>query len=138
MSSSMNIDGFIAGVMSSMKLSQTDQCPVTNIEEKLVNAFNVLEQLAQRKNIELRFHCELNPYNSKCPTIHYALVRAAQSGMLKRDGHAIKILASIEESADVINDSPLSLSEWKLLTKNLKSEPFLPLSFTAEELRRTS
>lgn len=136
--SSMNIDGFIAGIMSSMRLSQTDQCPVTNIDEKLVNAFRVLEQLAQRKNIELRFHCDLNPYSSKCATVHYALVRAAQSGMLKRDGHTIKILMSVEESADVINDSPLSLSEWKLLTKNLKSEQFLPLSFTAEELRRTS
>jgi hypothetical protein len=126
--SSMNIDGFIAGIMSALKLSQTDQCPTAHIDEKIVHAFRVLEQLAQRKDIELRFHCSLNPYNKKSATVNYGLVRAGHSGMLKRDGHDIQILLSVEEAADVINDSPLSLAEWKLLTKNLKPELFSVLT----------
>lgn len=128
MSSSMSIDGFIAGIMSSMRLSQMVSCPAANIDEKIVNSFHLLEQLAQRKNVEMRFHCSLNPYTKKSATIHYGLVRAEQAGLVSKGAHGVEILLSIEEAADVINESPLSLSEWNLIIKNLKPEPFMVLA----------
>ena len=123
--SSMNIDDFIAGILSSMKLRQVDEYPTPQVDEKIVRVFGLLEQLAQRKGVELRFHCSLNPWNNRSATVHYGLVRAQQSGMLKRDGHDIKILLTTEEAAAVINESPLSLSEWKLLTKTLNPDPLM-------------
>lgn len=128
-SSSMNIDDFIAGIMSSLKLTQQVEIPATNLEEKIVNTFNALEQLAQRKGIELRFHCSLNPCTRRSVTVQYALVRAEQAGLIQRDGQTIEIELNTEESADIINASPLSLSEWKLLSKNLKTEAFSSLNF---------
>lgn len=122
MSSSISIDDFIAGIMSSMKLSQKVELSAQDIEEKLVNAFRLLEQIAQRKGIELRFHCSLNPCTGRAITIHYALVRAEQAGLLERDGQTIEIALTTAESADIINASPLSLSEWKLISKTILKE----------------
>jgi hypothetical protein len=124
----MNVDSFIAGIMSSLKLTQTDECSVTEIEGKIVIALNLLEQLAYRKGFELRFHCLLNPYNRRSATIHYALVRAEQSQLIKRDGQNIQLLLSIEEAATIINKSPLTPSEWKIITKGLKPEPFMTMT----------
>lgn len=129
MSSSMNIDDFIAGIMSSLQLTKQVEISESNLEEKIVNAFNTLEQLAQRKGIELRFHCSLNPCTRKSVTVHYALVRAEHSGLIERDGQTFEIALNTEESADIINASPLSLSEWKLLIKNLKTEAFSSIHF---------
>lgn len=129
MSSSLNIDDFIAGIMSSMKLTKQVEIPATDIEEKIVNAFNSLEQLAQRKGIELRFHCSLNSFTRRSVTVHYGLVRAEQAGLIQRDGQTIEIALTTGESADIINASPLSLSEWKIIHKSMKTEMFAPLDF---------
>ena len=124
MSSSMSMDDFIAGILSSLKLSkQVQLSAVTNLEEKLVTSFKVLELIAQKKNIELRFHCDLNPLTRRSATAQYGLVRAEKAGILEGDGQALKIALTIEESANIINASPLSLSEWRIIHQNLKREP---------------
>lgn len=122
--SSMSIDGFIAGILASMRLSQIVSYPAANIDEKIVYSFNLLEQLAQRKDVEMRFHCGLNPYTKQCSTIHYGFVRAVRSGLITKGAHEFEILLSIEEAADVINASPFSLTEWKLIIKNLRTETY--------------
>ena len=124
MSSSISIDEFVAGVMSSMKLSQRVELSMHNIEEELVDAFRLLEQVARRKGVELRFHCSLNAFTGRALTVHYALVRAEQSGLLVRDGQFIEISLTTAESADIINASPLSLTEWKTVTKHMRSDAF--------------
>lgn len=132
--SSLNIDSFIAGVTAALKLSRISECPTADVEEKMVKAFRVLDQIASRKGVELRFYCSLNPYDNSCATVRYALLRAQQSGVVRRDGQALKILVEKDDAAGVIESSPFSLTEWKMIINSLKPEPVMS-SVDLEELK---
>lgn len=122
MSSSLNIDDFIAGMLSVMKLNQVETLPIAIFHEKAAMSFRILEEISEMKGIELRFHCGTRKLNAQSHTLHYALMRAEQAGVMKRDGQRLTITLLDSECADIINRSPVFFSEWELIVEDLYEE----------------
>lgn len=120
----MNVDDFVAGIMSALKLMKVDECPNQDIESLLVGSFSRLELLSVMENIELRFHCSLNPFTNRSATIQYALLRAENCGLLKKETNSYTICVSPEKAASVLAESPLSPKQWKSLATVLRPEQF--------------
>lgn len=125
MSSSLNVDDFIAGIMSSLKLSNVDTITTEDFHKRVVQAFQLLEQVSLRRNIELRFHCQLMLSRPWSPVLHYALAKAEESKIIARDGQQFNINLSPAECSEFINNSPLTPSEWKLISQNFRREAAL-------------
>ena len=128
MSGAISIDEFITGAMSALKLSGVESVPVKGVEAQFVRVFRMLERWSEPQFLELRFHCQWNATTRQCPVIRHALLKAEQESMISRDGHSWAIHLTPAQASANIEQSPLSLEEWKSLTAHMRTAVrFVPL-----------